>query len=120
MALKPWQECCRCSDRPRRRRAADRANRFFRDRLDARIEREVNIRALLRRFFPHDAIDHAFGIATQNAFARLAAQEFVHRFLDVGFSLHISLIKCVLLRFFPVGVVRRADVAEQDVPPSAP
>ena len=87
------------------------AQRFIGDRLDAGVDREVNIRALFRRFFPNDTVDRALRVTTHHADAGLAAQILVHRLLDVRFSLHVALIKGVFLRLFGVRVVRRADVA---------
>ena len=93
--------------------APDRAQSFFGDHLDARIERQIDVRSLLRRLFAQDAIDRALGVAAQITHARFAPQVFVHRFFDVRFSFHVALIKREFLRIVLVRVVRRADVTEQ-------
>ena len=72
------------------------AQGFFGDRLDPRIEREKNVRALLRRIFPQHSVNRALGIAAQMAHARFSAQVFVHDFLDVRFPLHVPLVKRVV------------------------
>src|SRR4029077_396670 len=44
---------------------------------------------------------------------RSAPQIWVEYFLDIGFPIHIALVKSELARFLLVGVIRRADVAQE-------
>ncbi len=91
--------------------APDRAERLFRDHLDPGIKGKNDVAPGLRRFLAHHAIDRAFGIAPHDPDAGLAAQIFVHRFLDVRFPFHVPLEEGELARLLPVGFIRRADVA---------
>ena len=60
-----------------------------------------------------DAIDHALCVPPQITDAGFSAQIFVHRFFDIRFSFHVSLVKrefpCLLL----VDIVRRTDVTKK-------
>ena len=67
---------------------------------------------MLRWIFFQYAVDCSFRVSPQITHARFAAQIIVHRFLDVRFSIYVALIERELSRFFLVGVVRCADVAE--------
>src|SRR3954471_13915064 len=95
------------------RAATYRPKRLLGNRLDFRINRQVHIRARSGRDFAKHAIDLAFRVPPHVTDPRFALQVFVHRLFDVGFSLHVGLVKRELLRVFLVRVVGRTNITEQ-------
>src|SRR6266540_976627 len=81
-------------------------------RLTARIDRQENVGALLRRIFAQHALDSSLRILAQITHARFSTQIFVHLFFDVRFSFDVLLIKGELPCFLFIDVVRHADITK--------
>ena len=80
--------------------------------MDTGVDRQENIRALLRRIFAQNPVDGALRIAPQIPDAGFPAQIFVRRFLNVRFSFDVRLVERELLRFLLIDVVRCPDITK--------